>query len=100
MEEIKLPLILLASEDNVSIPLQSRIKLCIKFPSDLNFSCDYQSILDTQLYIDENDLTDKKLDKYLAEHCPDLAFYYKDMEIRKNKDKIIQILGGLENNGK
>ena len=95
VEEIKLPLILLASEDNISIPLQSRIKTYIKYPLDTNYECNFIPILDAQAYIDENELSGKELDKYIAENCPDLAILYKDMEIRKNKDKLIQILGGI-----
>jgi hypothetical protein len=95
VEEIKLPLILLATEDNISVPLQSRIKTYIKYPIDLDYGCNYIPILEAQAYIDENELTGKELDKYIAENCPDLAILYKDMEIRKNKDKLIQILGGI-----
>ncbi len=98
VEEIKLPLILLASEDNVSVPLQSRIKTYIKYPKDLDFKCDFIPILDAQEYIDERNLTGLELDNFIASHCPDLAMYYKMMEVRKNKDKIIQIIGGLEKN--
>ena len=95
MKFSKLPLILLASEDNISIPLQSRIKTYIKYPLDTNYECNFIPILDAQAYIDENELSGKELDKYIAENCPDLAILYKDMEIRKNKDKLIQILGGI-----
>ena len=100
VEEIKLPLILLASEDNISIPLQSRIKTTIKYPKDLDFKCDFIDILDAQEYIDERNLSGADLDSFMANHCPDLAMYYKMMEVRKNKDKILQILGGLEKDGK
>lgn len=98
VEEIKLPLILLASEDNISIPLQSRVKTYIKYPKDLDFKCNFMSILDSQEWISERELSSSELDKFMAEHCPDLAIYYKMMECRKNKDKILQIIGGLEKN--
>lgn len=98
VEEIKLPLILIASEDNISVPLQSRIKTYIKYPNDLNIECKNQGILETQQYIDENELQGKELDKYLADNCPILALHYDSMKMRKNKDKIVQILGGLEKN--
>ena len=98
VEEIKLPLILLASEDNISSSLQSRVKTTIKYPKDLDFKCDFTSILDAQEYIDERNLSGNELDSYIASHCPDLAVYYKMMEVRKNKDKLIQIIGGLEKN--
>jgi len=100
VEEIKLPLILLASEDNISSSLHSRIKTCIKYPKDLEFKCDFVDILDALEYIDERDISGVELDKFMAEHCPNLAIYYKMMEVRKNKDKILQILGGLEKNEK
>lgn len=100
VEEIKLPLILLASSDNISVPLQSRIKTYIKFPNDTNFGCNFISILDAQQYIQENEITGKDLDKYIAENCPQLAIINKQMETRKNKDKLIQLLGGLEKNEK
>lgn len=100
VEEIKLPLILLASEDNVSVPLQSRIKTYIKFPVDNDFGCTFAPILEAQQYITENELTGKELDKYIAENCPDLAIINKQMETRKNKDKLVQLLGGLEKNAK
>ena len=47
-------------------------------------------MLDAQQYIQENDLTGKGLDKYIAENCPQLAIINKQMETRKNKDKLIQ----------
>lgn len=95
IEEIKLPLILLASEDNISIPLYSRIKKCIKLPIDYNTGCNFISVKEAQIQINQDEISGKQLDKFLAENCPDLALIYKDIEIRKNKDKLIQILGGL-----
>lgn len=95
IEEIKIPLVLLASEDNLSIPLYSRMKTIIKFPIDNNTNCNFISVKEAQIQIDQDELTGKALDKFLAENCPDLAIIYKDIEIRKNKDKLIQILGGL-----
>lgn len=96
IEEIKIPLILLASEDNLSVPLYSRMKFCIKFPIDENTGCSFLSIKEAQIQINQDNLTGRDLDKYLAENCPDLALLYKDIEIRKNKDKLIQILGGIK----
>lgn len=100
IEETKVPLILLASEDNISVPLQSRIKTYIKYPSDYNFECNFIPILEAQQYIDENELSGRALDKYIAENCPKLALLYDSMKLRKNKDKLIQIIGGLEHNNK
>lgn len=96
IEEIKLPLILLASEDNISIPLQSRIKTRLKFPVDDDCGCTFTKILEAQQYIDDEQLSGRSLDKYIAENCPELAFLYEDMKMRKNKDKLIQILGGIK----
>lgn len=98
VEEIKLPLILLASEDNISVPLQSRIKTRLKFPSDNDFGCSFTNILEAQQHIDNEELSGRALDKYIAENCPELAFLYDDMKMRKNKDKLIQILGGIKDN--
>lgn len=95
IEEIKTPLILLASEDNISIPLYSRMKTVIKFPIDDDTGCNFIPIKEAQIHITQEELTGRPLDKFLAENCPDLALIYKDIEIRKNKDKLIQILGGL-----
>lgn len=95
IEESKIPLILLASEDNISIPLQSRIKTYIKYPSK-NINCIYQKILDSQNYIIEHDLTGSDLDEYIADNCPDLARINRLIINRKNKDKLIQILGGIQ----
>lgn len=96
IEDTRIPLVLLASEDNISIPLQSRIKTYIKFPIDDSSGCNFQPILDTQAIIDEKELTGRDLDKYIAENCPQLALIYKDIERRKNKDKLIQIIGGIK----
>lgn len=96
IEEIKTPLILLASEDNISIPLYSRMKTVIKFPIDNKTECNFISIKEAQIHITQEELTGRQLDKFLAENCPELALIYKDIEIRKNKDKLIQILGGLK----
>ena len=96
IEESKIPLIFLASEDNISIPLQSRMKTYIKFPKDNDFGCNFISIKDAETYIEENELSGLELDKYLAENCPDLAVLYRDVRTKKHKDKLIQIIGGLE----
>lgn len=98
IEEIKLPLILLASEDNISIQLQSRIKTYIKFPVDNDFGCSFISILEAQQYINEHELSGKALDKYLAENCPELVELNSRLKLRKNKDKLIQLIGGLKHN--
>ena len=95
IEESKIPLILLASEDNCSIQLRSRIKTYIKFPMNLNQECNFISVQEAQQYIDEHQLTGAELDKYIAENCPQLAFIYKDIERRKYKDKLVQILACL-----
>lgn len=95
IEESKTPLIFLATEDNLSIPLQSRMKTYIKFPIDSDFSCSFIKIREAQEYIDNNDMSTEELDKYLAENCPDLAFLYRDTRTKKYKDKLIQIYGGL-----
>lgn len=93
IEESKTPLILLATED-VSEPLQSRVKTILKFPIDTEFGCTFTPILEANNYINENELVGKELEKYIAENCPNIA-YLKDLDLRRNKDKIIQILGGL-----
>lgn len=96
VEEIKLPLILLASKDNVSEALQSRIKTFIKFPNDNELGCNFSSILESHNYIKDNELTFDDRDKYIAENCPELFDIYKKLEKTKNQDKIIQLLGGLK----
>lgn len=95
IEEIKLPLILLASRDNLSTTLQSRIKTYLKFPNDDCFTNSNISIKEAQQYIVNKDLKDEELDKYLAENCSDLAFIYEKVKTKKNKDKLIQILGSF-----
>ena len=95
IEECKTPLILLASEDNCSIQLKSRIKTYIKFPINNHQKCNFISVIDAQQYIDEHELSGDELDSYIAENCPQLAFIYKDIERRKYKDKLVQILACL-----
>lgn len=95
VEETTIPLILLASRDNLSLPLHSRIKTIVKLPLEPS-SCNFTSILEAHEYITNNDLTGDELDKYLADNCPKLALAYDSMKNRKYKDKIVQILGGLD----
>lgn len=97
IEETKIPLILLASEDNMTKQFHSRIKLMIKYPLDLNYKCSFTNILDANDYINNEKLTGKDLDTYIANNCPELALIYDTVKHKKNKDKIIQIIGGLEN---
>lgn len=96
IEEIKLPLILLATEDNLSVPLQSRIKTYVKFPLDMDLGCTYTPVLDAFDYITQNELSGKQLDKYMAENCPDLAILYDQIKTKKHKDKLVQLLGGIK----
>lgn len=96
IEEAKLPLILLASEDNISVPLQSRIKTYIKYPADNDFGCNFTSILEANQHIIDSELSGRELDKYLAENCPELIALNEDMKLRKHKDKLVQILGGIK----
>jgi hypothetical protein len=97
VEEIKLPLILLASEDNISNTLQSRIKTYIKYPVN-EIKCSYNKILESLDYINQNDLSSKDLDIYISNNCPELARLNHKMKLRKNKDKLQQILGSIIDN--
>jgi len=94
VEETTIPLILLASKDNITLPLHSRIKTTIKLPLEPS-KCSFVSILEAHEYITNNELTGDEFDSYIADNCPELALAYDSMKNRKYKDKIIQILGGL-----
>lgn len=95
VEETTIPLILLASKDNITLPLHSRIKTTIKLPLDSS-KCSFISMLEAHEYITNNELTGDEFDTYLADNCPELALAYDSMKNRKYKDKIVQILGGLK----
>lgn len=94
IEDIKLPIILLSTEDNISNTLKSRINTFIKFPND-TVKCEYIKVLDALEYIEQTELKNESLDKYIAEFCPEIARLNYKMKNRKNKDKLLQILGGL-----
>ena len=95
VEETTIPLILLASKDNLSLPLHSRIKTVLKLPLEPS-KCNFISMLEAHEHITNNELTGDNLDSYLADNCPELALAYDSMKNRKYKDKIVQILGGLK----
>lgn len=95
IEEIKIPLILISLKDNLSIPLYSRMKTILKYPLDMNVECNFIDKKTAIQYINQENLEGYELDKYLAENCPELLFDYIRIKKCKNKDKLLQILGGL-----
>jgi len=95
IEEINIPLIFLASLDNLSNPFYSRMKTVIKFPNDEDTECSFMSVRDAQSSITQDELSGYQLDKFIAENCPQLSIIYKNIKYRKNKDRLIQIIGGL-----
>ena len=95
IEEIKIPLILISIKDSLSIPLYSRVKTIIKYPLDLETGCSFISKMSAIQNIEQENLQGYELDKYLSENCPELLFDLNRLKKCKNKDKLLQILGGL-----
>ena len=95
IEEIKIPLILISIKDSLSIPLYSRMKTIIKYPLDMDTCCSFIDKKVAVQYINQENLEGYALDKYLAENCPELLFDLTKMKKCKNKDKLLQIIGGI-----
>lgn len=96
IEETKLKLVLLASIDNLSNTLLSRMKIIKKFPDDESLSYDLTSIIEAQRHIDTENLNQEETLDYLYNKCPDLIVLNKKLRYIKNKEKLIEIFGRIE----
>lgn len=95
IEESKLKLILLASKDNLSSTLLSRIKTIKKYPDESNISFNLTSIKDAEKHIKSEDLNQDDTINYLATTCPELIVLNKKLRYIKNKDKILDIYSNI-----
>ena len=96
VEDSKFPLVLLASQDNLSNAMMSRVKTIIKLP-DEDYKCSLSSIQSALSELKDKELSKEENIKYLAENCPQLLVLQDKIKKIKNKDKITQIYAGLEN---
>lgn len=97
LEETNLKLILLASKDNLSSTLLSRMKIIKKFPDENNLEFKETSMADAQHHINTEELNQEDSLNYLSNTCPELIVLNKKLRYIKNKDKIIDIYSLLEN---
>lgn len=95
IEESKLKLILLASKDNLSSTLLSRIKTIKKYPDESNISFNLTSIKDAEKHIKSEELNQDDTINYLATACPELIVLNKKLRYIKNKDKILDIYSNI-----
>lgn len=95
IEESKLKLILLASKDNLSSTLLSRIKTIKKYPDESNVSFNLTSIKDAKKHIKSEELNQDDTINYLATTCPELIVLNKKLRYIKNKDKILDIYSNI-----
>lgn len=95
VEDSKFPLVMLASQDNLSHAMMSRVKTIVKLP-DENYRCNFSNIESTLAELKEKELSQEENIKYLAENCPQLLFLQDKIKKMKNKDKITQIYSGIE----
>lgn len=95
IEESKLKLILLASKDNLSSTLLSRIKTIKKYPDEPNVSFNLTSIKDAEKHIKSEELNQDDTINYLATTCPELIVLNKKLRYIKNKDKILDIYSNI-----
>ena len=95
VEDSKFPLVMLASQDNLSNAMMSRVKTIVKIP-DENYRCNMISMETAVSELKDKELSKEETIKYLAENCPQLLFLQDKIKKMKNKDKIIQIYSGLE----
>lgn len=95
IEESKLKLILLASKDNLSSTLLSRIKTIKKYPDESNVSFNLISIKDAEKHIKSEELNQDDTINYLATTCPELIVLNKKLRYIKNKDKILDIYSNI-----
>lgn len=95
IEESKLKLILLASKDNLSNTLLSRIKTIKKYPDESNTSFNLTSIKDAEKHIKSEELNQDDTINYLATTCPELIVLNKKLRYIKNKDKILDIYSNI-----
>lgn len=95
IEESKLKLILLASKDNLSSTLLSRIKTIKKYPDESNVSFNLTSIKDAEKHIKSEELNQDDTINYLATTCPELIVLNKKLRYIKNKDKILDIYSNI-----
>ena len=95
IEESKLKLILLASKDNLSSTLLSRIKTIKKYPDESNTSFNLTSIKDAEKHIKSEELNQDDTINYLATTCPELIVLNKKLRYIKNKDKILDIYSNI-----
>ena len=97
LEETKLKLVLLASVDNLSDTLLSRIKIIKKFPDINELKYEPTSILDAQKHLESEELNQDETLDYLCNKCPDLLILNKKLRYIKNKNKLIELIGRIEN---
>ena len=95
IEESELKLILLASKDNLSSTLLSRIKTIKKYPDESNISFNLTSIKDAEKHIKSEELNQDDTINYLATTCPELIVLNKKLRYIKNKDKILDIYSNI-----
>lgn len=95
VEEASFPLVLLASKDNLSNAMMSRMKSILKIPETIE-EHSFISINQALADIKSNDWSQDEITKYTAYHCPQLLVIQDRIKKMKNKDKILQIFAGLE----
>lgn len=91
IEESNLKLILLASQDNLSTTLLSRIKTIKKFSTINKVTFEPTNMKEAQQHIDNEQLSLDETAKYLSNTNPDLLLLQKKIRTMKNKDKIIEL---------
>ena len=93
IEEIKLPLILLASRDNISAPLYSRIKTYIKFVAPIKYNTKQLSKDEAIKHLEKENITDmNEVEDYLAENCPDLLLWNTKLKSYRYRDRFLRLL--------
>lgn len=97
LEETKLKLVCLASIDNLSDTLLSRFKVIKKYSDEESIKYEPISILDAQKHLDSEELNQDEALDYLCNKCPDLLILNKNLRYIKNKNKLIELIGRLEN---
>lgn len=93
IEEIKIPLILLASRDNISAPLKSRIKTYIKFTEPVNYNQKQLSFDEAIKHLEKENITDMNIiEDYLTENCAELMLWNTKLKSYRYKDRFLRLL--------
>lgn len=95
LEETKLKLILLASQDNLDPIILSRVKTIKKYTSETNLKYEPIDILQAQKTIESEELDQENTLKYLSNKCPELIILNKKLRYIKNKNKLIELIGRI-----